>query len=115
MNDLLHALWQSSEDFYERFGMYPPDTRAQLRVMTEECFEVVEAALTGTPEEVAKEGADLNVTLMGVLMSRGVEYDEYQAATVHVINKNDAKTDATHAVNSAGKIARKAKREGQGG
>jgi len=78
-----------------------------LRVLTEEYYETVEAALTDDVEELAEEGADLIVTLMGTLMARGVDLESLEAAMRRVAAKNDAKTHTTHHVNSAGKIARR--------
>lgn len=78
-----------------------------LRVFTEEYYETVEAALTGSNSELTEEGADLIVTLMGVLMSRGIPIEDLEAAMEKVAAKNDAKTHETHAINRSGKIARK--------
>ncbi len=107
MTDALHRLWESSVDFYQRFDLFPPETKGMLRVFTEEYYETVEAALTGENNDLAEEGADLIVTLIGVLVSRGISIEHLEAAMDKVAAQNDAKTHLTHAINSAGKIARK--------
>lgn len=106
MNNLLYVLWQSSESLHKRFDVYPPLTHKALRVMAEEAYEATEAALT-EPIDLPYEVADLIVTAMGVMMSHYQDYEDLQHAIIHVIQKNDAKTTSTHAVNAAGKIARR--------
>lgn len=104
-----YRLWGSTEAFHQRFNLYPPETFKALRVLAEEHYEVTEAALVKSKDQLAEEGADLVVTLMGVLMSRGVSIDDFEKAMSNVANKNDAKTFANYEINSAGKISRKSK------
>lgn len=105
--DSLKHLWDSSEAFYKRFDSYPPSTTGMLRVLHEEAYEVIEAALTDDPGVLADEAADLIVTIMGTLMARGVPLAELEAAMERIAAKNDAKTHETHHVNDVGKIARR--------
>lgn len=109
--DALTRLWQSSAGLYRRFSMPAPDTKAQLRVFAEEAYEFTEATLCpeGFGENVVEEGVDVIVTLMGVLMSRGVALYTLTQAMERVAQKNDSKTHETHHINSNGKIARRGK------
>lgn len=104
----VEVLWKSTSDFFLRFlNRYPP-IGDQLRVVSEEHLEVIQAALT-QPENLPGEVADLIVTCMGLLMTLGYSMDDLNMAMLAIADKNNAKTLDTHEVNSAGKIARKAK------
>ncbi len=107
MENVLEHLWNTTEALHKRFGVFPPDTNEALRVLNEEAYEVIEAALTGDEQELADESADLIVTLMGVLMARGVALDDLKDAMRRVAAKNNAKTYETHHINKNGKIARR--------
>ena len=107
MENALEHLWNATESLHKRFGVFPPDTSEALRVLNEEAFEVIEAALTGDEQELADEAADLIVTLMGVLMARDVELNHLEDAMRRVAAKNNAKTHETHHINQNGKIARR--------
>lgn len=106
----LKAVWHFTQELHQRFFPdNPPSFRARYRVFLEEVAELT-LDLTDNGENeafVALEAADVLVTLVGLLQGYGIEYEEFSAAIVSVINKNNAKTLLTHFVRSDGKIARR--------
>jgi hypothetical protein len=128
MNDnALKSLWDSTRSLHSRFGTNSNTDEAndaQLRCVAEEHFEFQHAATqsrdlqmfaagpdhllwTDVAEAAAEEAVDVIVTMMGVLQNLGVGYETIAKAMYAVAEKNDAKTNETHAVNKNGKIARK--------
>ncbi len=121
MSDTLKRLWESSEQFFRRFDSFPPDLDAQLRCVAEETAELYIATKEAAWLEhegnldahavacgaVAREAADVIVTVQGVCMALGITAEQLAAAIEQVAQKNDSKTLDTHYVNSAGKIARR--------
>lgn len=111
--DIIQQLMTSTRALYSRF--FPkeqPGFEARRRVLFEEFGEFVAALYEHDfgykdPAELANEAADLLVTMVGVLYYCDVTAPQFTAAIERVIAKNDAKTLDTHAVNAAGKIARK--------
>lgn len=109
-------LWASTEALYERFGLdaatTPPSKRR--RIFMEEVTELLEESAWDDAShptarrtaEVCNEAADVVVTVMGLLQAHGIYFDELESAIDRIINKNNAKTDATHALVN-GKITRK--------
>lgn len=109
MTDTLKLLWDSTADLHERFGLPIPDTAAVLPVFREEVREFLDAMDVCDTVHAREEAADVAVMLCAVLMSTGASYEDFMAACLKVVQKNNAKTHETHAINSAGKIARKAR------
>lgn len=104
----LGDMWQSNEDFHNRFLGRPANLDESLVAYREECGELNLACITeASNEETVLEAADVLYTVIGVLRSRGISFDEFLQACQQVISKNDAKTLETHYVNEAGKIAKK--------
>jgi phosphoribosyl-ATP pyrophosphohydrolase len=102
------ALYKSTLLFHQRFAPpQKPELHAATRMLSEEFYETLEAALIGTDQELCEEGADLIVTLMGVMMSRGIELTDLQNSMFKIAAKNNTKTHLTHQRNENGKIARK--------
>lgn len=102
----LTNLWDSTRDLYTRFDVTITQDASAL-VFSEETKELLAAQTSEPAVNVAEEAADVIVTAMGVCMSRGVTLAQLLSAMRHVTLKNDSKTLQTHAVNAAGKIARK--------
>lgn len=107
INETLSTMWQSNEDFHARFLGRPADVKEACTAYLEEGLELTEAAFNNTVENVANEAADVLYTVIGVLRSRGISFDDFLIACQQVISKNDAKTHETHYINSQGKIQRK--------
>lgn len=108
-NDPLRDLVRSTLALYERFGV-EPQLDAATRVFEEEVAEFIEAARAGdNRQHTAEEAADVLVTVIGLCKAAGVP-PEMLIEQIHaVIEKNDAKTHATHEINADGKIARKSR------
>lgn len=106
--NLLNELWDSTANLYTRFDVTPTVENTSL-VFREEARELLLAQASEPDENVAEECADVLVTALGVLMSRGITLGELDRAIMKVVAKNDAKTHATHHLNTDGKIARRAK------
>ena len=108
--DSLRDLAQSTQDFYERFGVMPTgnvDLTGWIRNFQEEVNELIEAAHDGTNKDhIAEEAADVFVTAIGVCFATGVDVDKLVQQMYKVIAKNDAKTHDTHVVYD-GKIRRR--------
>lgn len=102
----LTNLWDSTRELYARFEL-PITVESMPGVFLEEVEELLDAQASEPAVNVAEEAADVIVTAMGVCMSRGVTLAQLLSAMRHVTRKNDSKTLQTHAVNAAGKIARK--------
>lgn len=102
----LNTLWSSTESFHRRFESFPPEEDSALAVFLEEVREVEDAVLKGDDNNLCHESADVIVTLMGILMSRGITYDMFIAEILRVVEKNDSKTWRTHYINDNGKIQR---------
>ncbi|MBZ0308246.1 MAG: hypothetical protein K8I82_19430 [Anaerolineae bacterium] len=105
--DTLQELIRSTIEFYARFGVQPQLENAK-RVFQEEVQELIDAAEAGADSaHIAEEAADVMVTAIGICLSRGVDPAALIEQTRRVIEKNDRKSHATHAVNEQGKIARR--------
>lgn len=122
---MIKQLWRSTRDLHKRFNLFPPNPVAVRKVFQEECRELLEAAdklkaIIALPDEqrtlddlivprqrFAEEFADVLVTMLALADSYGVSKQTLKRAATAVVCKNDAKTDASHEVNRAGKIARR--------
>jgi NTP pyrophosphatase (non-canonical NTP hydrolase) len=105
--DTLHALIQSTVDLYARFDR-PFNRDRQLPIFEEEVRELIEAARDGTnTAHVAEEAGDVFVTAIGLALAAGATPEQLMQQAQAVIDKNNAKTHATHHVNAHGKIARR--------
>jgi phosphoribosyl-ATP pyrophosphohydrolase len=104
--DSLRDLAQSTQNFYERFGVVP-ELNGCIQNFREEVNELIEAAQTGENKvHIAEEAADVFVTAIGVCFASGVSVDALIDQLYRVIAKNDAKNHETH-VYSDGKIRRR--------
>lgn len=105
-HDPLRDLIRETLAFYARFDLrlhLPP----ALEKFQEEAGELVEAASQGSSaDHIAEEAADVLVTLVGVLHAAGIPPEQWIEQVYAVIEKNRAKTQATHIVQD-GKIARR--------
>lgn len=106
--NLLNKLWMSTVSLYFRFHVTPTVENTSM-VFREEARELLLAQAGEPDENVAEECADVLVTALGVLLSRGIALAELERAIMRVVAKNDAKTHETHFVNADGKIARRVK------
>lgn len=103
----LATLWDSTKKFHERFKKFPPDQTAAFMVFREEIREVEQAFNYETDNELCEEIADVIVTAMGLMMSRGIGYDVLESAIIRTAHKNDSKDHNTHVVDEiTGKIRR---------
>lgn len=111
--DILKALWKSTEELHRRFyGDKVITLDARHRVFMEEVGEfLLEVAkchiLDNSYGDCAKECADVIVTAMGLLMGLDIPYGDLKFAIELTMQKNDAKTLETHHVRPDGKIARR--------
>ena len=107
-DDTLKSLIESTEEFFARFDA-TPQLSTTLRVFQEEVGELIESAKEGVDmNHIAEECADVFVTAIGICLAHGIDAEQILAQTQMVIEKNDAKTHETHAINEYGKIARRA-------
>lgn len=106
--DPLKALFDSTRDLHERFGVQP-STPTQIPVFLEEVREFLQEVLREDfqPDNFAQEAVDIFVTVFGFFLERGVSYEELVKQIQTVIDKNNSKTHETHHVNENGKIARR--------
>jgi NTP pyrophosphatase (non-canonical NTP hydrolase) len=105
--DPLRDLIQSTQEFYARFGV-TQELEAATRVFEEEVREFIESAQAGTDtDHTAEEAADVIVTVIGLCEAAGVPPEKLIEQMYAVIDKNNAKTHATHRINEHGKIARR--------
>lgn len=104
----LPALWKSTSDLYARFDLRPTES-ATLDKFREEVDEFIKASIYDTDggAHMVEEAGDVFVTVIGMLIARGVSLELLQERVAYVIAKNDAKTTETHYVNEAGLIARR--------
>jgi NTP pyrophosphatase (non-canonical NTP hydrolase) len=97
------------EAFHERFGLAGPSTQEELLnripIQDEEVREFQDALLHEGPERVASEATDVLFVAIGTMLR--LDPSMVDAAIDEVIAKNDAKTDDTHHINTAGKIVRR--------
>lgn len=110
MADNLGDLWESTEALYRRFGITHPDFDAAFRVFGEEVFEFInEITLPMEITDAAElmEAADVLVTIIGLLIARGFNFQDFASAIDGVRAKNDLKTGDSHYVSESGKITRK--------
>jgi NTP pyrophosphatase (non-canonical NTP hydrolase) len=104
--DSLRDLAQSTEEFYQRFGVQPQLENC-ITNFQEEVHELIEAARDGSdPAHIAEESADVFVTAIGVCFASGIDVERMIEQVYRVIAKNDAKTHETH-VHKDGKIRRR--------
>ncbi len=95
--------------FHERFGITGAASRddllARILIQDEEVRELHAAILSESAERVASEAVDVLFVAIGTVL----RLDPKLAAEAirEVIEKNDAKTWATHHINDSGKIARR--------
>ena len=98
--------------FHERFGITGAASREELLsripIQDEEVRELQAAILGESDERVASEAADVLFVAIGTVLSLAPALAA--EAIREVIEKNDAKTRATHHVNDAGKIVRRSPR-----
>ncbi len=104
--DSLRDLAQSTDEFYQRFGV-TLQLEDCITNFQEEVRELIEAARDGSdPAHIAEESADVFVTAIGVCFASGIDVERMIEQVYKVIAKNDAKTHETH-VYSDGKIRRR--------
>jgi hypothetical protein len=122
---MLKKLWRSTRALHQRFNLFPPNSVAVRKVVQEEVRELLDAgdvikAIMALPDEqrvvddlviprqhFAEEWNDVLVTMCALADAYGVPKPTLKRGTDVVVCKNDAKTDATHQINKAGKIARR--------
>lgn len=118
---MLKKLWNSTASLHARFGVKPEPATARP-VFEEEVRELLEAAdvldqdmkFEGSDTrlhriEFAMEAMDVIVTVLGLVDAYKITPAEFEEAGKQVIAKNAAKTNATHHINAAGKIAHRPK------
>lgn len=113
---MLKRLWNSTASLHARFGIIPLPLPVR-KVFEEEVSELLEADellnattdanVAGLRQHMAQEAADVLVTVCAFLQSRHIAPVEFEEAINAVILKNSLKTNATHHINAAGKIARR--------
>lgn len=114
----LSALLASTRALHERFGV-PFRVGVSERLVAEESYELLRASATNDVwnidvgfvdhdalMNIAHEAVDLFVVTLALLQAHGVTDDDLAQAIADVIAKNDAKTEATHALVN-GKITRR--------
>lgn len=108
IDEMLAKMWQSNEDFHNRFLGRPANFSEALYAYSEEFRELEQATIYSQSEwEISCEAADVLYTVIGVLRSRDIDLEMFLDAMQHVINKNNAKTHETHYINEHGKIQKK--------
>lgn len=111
--DKINALYQSTVNLHERFGIDLPAPIAVQRVFEEEVRELIEAShevdqgVAGAQQHMAEEAADVFVTVLALCWSQGISLEDIEQAVSKVVTKNAAKTWETHHINETGKIARR--------
>lgn len=108
--DDMHELWKSTAALHYRFfGENPPSFEVLWRVFMEEVGEFLFAFIDieMSDMDAPQEGADVLVTLMGLLQYCDFSYQDFQQAVQATIRKNDSKTLDTHEVDKRGKISKK--------
>lgn len=110
-NNTLRTLWNSTQNLLSRFGL-KAQTDAQLRKVVEEVYEF--AVEVNKPESwkldsesELKEAADVIVTVLSVVQSRGWSFEDLERAVEAVVEKNAAKTHDTHEVMNGMIVRRK--------
>lgn len=114
----LQQVWNSSTGLIQRFfGDKKPTLKAALTKLNEELDELKEELFlmadgaTINHDRVAKEAADVFVTLINTLYASGVTAEAFTYEIACTVAKNDAKTHETHYINAQGLIARKPESE----
>jgi hypothetical protein len=120
----LRELWQSTENLYRRFDLKPSSeaTRRKfneevLEFQTEHILQEVSIVTRACDQELSddeiltEEAVDVIVTLIGMLMSAGISYADFEQAAFWKRIKNDNKTHETHVVHN-GLIERRSKFDG---
>lgn len=120
----LRELWTSTENFYKRFGLQPSSeaTRRKfneevLEFQTEHILQEVSIVTRACDQELSddemltEEAVDVIVTLIGMLMSAGIPYEDFEQAAFWKRIKNDNKTHETHVVHN-GLIERRSRVNG---
>ena len=106
---LVAELTASVQAFHQRFGLVGPSTQEELLrripIQDEEVRELHHAILYEAPERIASEATDVLFVAIGTLLRLDPEL--VALALAEVIQKNNAKTWATHHINSAGKVVRR--------
>ena len=82
---------------------------SRIPIQDEEVRELHHAILNEPPDHVAAEAVDVLYVAIGTLLR--LEPGLAEAALLEVIQKNAAKTWATHHINAAGKVVRRAQTE----
>jgi len=85
MQDALQRLYDSTIAFHDTFQT-PRDYEARVRVLCEECGELVRATY---PQDIAEEAADVIVTTFGVMQSLGINFCDgyYPSSFLHGVTK----------------------------
>lgn len=98
--DVLNMLYDSVEDFYERFNIDVFDLEhiELYDIFMEEVREFRDEVFNphGSPSDLLEEAADVVVTVIGLLLREEFNYADFEEAVCKVIDKNNAKTDKTH-------------------
>lgn len=109
VHDLTFLVWKSTRQLAERFGQHRT-ARSQTPLIHEETREFIgeATALDVDREKLANEAVDVMVVVMGMLQLHSVGYDEFEAAILRTVEKNDGKTADTHYLDTmTGKITRR--------
>ena len=97
------------QTFHERFDISGAASRedllARILIQDEEVRELHSAIVGESDERVASEAVDVLFVAIGTVLR--LDPTLAAGAIREVIEKNDAKTWATHHINDAGKIARR--------
>ena len=106
---LIGELTASVQAFHDRFGLVGPSTEEELLsripIQEEEVRELHQAILNEPPDHVAAEAVDVLYVAIGTLLR--LDPGLAGAALLEVIQKNAAKTWATHHINDAGKVVQR--------
>lgn len=98
--DVLNMLYDSVEDFYERFNIdvFELEHIELYDIFMEEVREFRDEVFNphGSPSDLLEEAADVVVTVIGLLLREEFNYADFEEAVRKVIDKNNAKTDKTH-------------------
>jgi NTP pyrophosphatase (non-canonical NTP hydrolase) len=100
MPSMLDRLWKSSTGLLKRFDARPSVKQAVERMMSEIVELIVAAHDTDDAvfeaEDIAKEAADVWVTVINVLNATGVSQEQLETAIEAVMDSNDKKDHTSY-------------------
>lgn len=106
---MINDIWQSNEDFHNRFWGEPAPLEAAILKDQEENGEVIKAAISESDWSLACEMADRLYTGIGIMRSRGIPRDVFLQACQHVVDKNNRKTLDDYHIGTDGMVERRVK------